>query len=267
MDMKTQLNGLNEFLTAIHGEETSLEGLLGSLDFEAAQVKLLRERRLEAVAGQFIEVVRKRLTWEEKDLWFRVLARRFGLDGEPGAAIEAVAAALGVDPSYAAYAETEAMQKCRYKTALHDFKKELHRIALNELSNSAAPPPRERVVDKLNRLADLRAALDLTRMDYEAKRAEVLKQVQAELDAIAAEYEPLLEAAEANAATLEGEVKNDVLLRGESVDNEHFHAIYMKGRVSWDSEGIQDYARAHPDVLQFRKTGQPSVSLRLSNRR
>ncbi|HEY2981079.1 MAG TPA: hypothetical protein VGJ22_07860, partial [Anaerolineales bacterium] len=136
MDLKTQLNGLNDFLTAIHGEETSLESLLESLDFEAAQVKLLREQRLEAVAGQFIEVVRKRLTWEEKDLWYRVLARRFGLDGEPGAAIDGVAAALGIEPSHAAYAEAEAMHKCRYTTNLQDFRKELPRLALNELSNN-----------------------------------------------------------------------------------------------------------------------------------
>ena len=73
------------------------------------------------------------------------------------------------------------------------------------------------MVRKLERLADLRAAVDVTRMDYEAKRTEVLKKVQAELDALEAEFQPTLEGAEANASALEAEIRNDVLLRGESL--------------------------------------------------
>jgi len=264
MDIKTQLKGLDDFLTAIHGEETALSGLLGSLGFEAAQVDGLRAQHMQAIAEQFIEVVRKRLTWEDRDLYFRLLVRRFGLDGEPASALEAAAGALGVDPAYAAHVESEALLRCRYKTALQDFKKELHRIALSELSRSGERPAKEHILDQLNRLTDLRAAVDLTRLDYESKRAGILKQVQAELDAIQAEYEPLLEAAEANAAALESEIKNGVLLRGESVRNEHFQATYVKGRVSWDNTGISEYARAHPELMQFRKEGQPSVSLRLA---
>jgi hypothetical protein len=264
MDFKTKLNGLDEFLAAIYGEETRLSKLLDSLGFESVQTNLLREKHMEAVVEQFIEVVRRRLTWEEKDLWFRILARRFGLDGEPASVIEVVAASLSIDPSYAAYAEGEALQKCRYKTTLQDFKKELHRIALAELSKHGERPAREHIVDKLNRLTNLRAAVDLTRMDYEAKRKAIMQKVQMELDALDEEYTPLIERAENNAALLEAEIKNDVLLRGESVRNENFLATYSKGRVSWDSEGIGEYALAHPEILKFRKEGQPTVSLRLS---
>ncbi|MEW6403057.1 MAG: hypothetical protein AB1649_14760 [Chloroflexota bacterium] len=266
MDFKTQLNGLNQFLTAIYGKETRLSILLDSLGFETAQIQLLREKHLEAVVEGFIEVVRKRLTWEEKDLWFRILVRRFGLDGEPASAIEAVASALSIDPSYAAHAEGKALQECRYKTALQDFKKELHRIALHELSRHGERPAKEHVTDKLNHLANLRAAVDLTRMDYETKRKVILQKVQAELDALEEEYTPLIERAEGNASLLEAEIKNDVLLRGESVRNEQYQAIYSKGRISWDSNGIGEYARSHPEILKFRKEGQPTVSLRLSNK-
>ena len=199
-------------------------------------------------------------------MWFRLLARRFGLDRDAAAGLEAAAHDLGIEVSYAEYAEGEALQRCRYKTALQDFKKELHRLALAELSSSGEQPPKEQVVKKLNRLADLRAAVDVTRMDFEAKRAEILKKVQSELDAIDAEYEPLLEAAEANASTLEAEIKNDVLLSGQSIHSEVFQAIYPRGRVSWDSAGISDYPRAHPEVLAYRKEGQPTVSLRLAQK-
>ena len=177
-----------------------------------------------------------------------------------------LARVLNIDPSYAAHAEGEALQRCSYKTTLQDFKKELHRLALAELSKSGTKPQKDSVIKKLDRLADLRAAVDVTRMDYEKKRVEILKKVQAELDAVEAEYQPVLEAAEGNASALEAEIKNDVLLAGQSIHSGVFQAIYMKGRVSWDSDGINDYARLHPDVLKFRKEGQPSVSLRLAQK-
>ena len=85
MDLNTQLTGLDQFLSTIYGSGTGLETLLGTLGFDAAQLNALRERHMPALAEGFIEVVRKRLTWEDKDLWFRLLARRFGLDGEPPA--------------------------------------------------------------------------------------------------------------------------------------------------------------------------------------
>lgn len=262
MDPQTRLAGLDHFTSTIFGSGASLESLLGTLGFEAAQLAALRQNHLPEIAAGFIEFVRRRLTWEDKDLWFRVLARRFGLDGEPPASIEQAAAALSVDAPYASYAEGEALQKCRTKTALQDFTRELHRLAIAALSHSGEKPAREGVIQKLERLADLRAAVDVARMDYEARRAEVLKKVQAELDAVEAEFQPALEAAEANAASLEAEIKNDVLLRGESLRGGIYQAIYMKGRISWDSSGISDYARLHPEVLQFRREGQPSVTLR-----
>src|SRR6185503_15654233 len=107
MNNDTQLKGLDQFLTEIYGEPTSLGDLIDSLGFERAQADRLRASRLPALAEQFIEVLRRRLTWEEKDLYFRVLVRRFGLDGEPAADIEAAARDLGVEPSYAAFAEGE----------------------------------------------------------------------------------------------------------------------------------------------------------------
>jgi len=91
----------------------------------------------------------------------------------------------------------------------------------------------------------------VTRLDYDAKRAEILKQVQAELDALDAEYVPLLESVDENIALLETKIKTDVLLHGESVQGGTFRAVYTKGRTSWDSNGIEKYAELHPDVLLF----------------
>ena len=122
-------------------------------------------------------------------------------------------------------------------------------------------PAREHVTEKLERLSNLRGAAEVARLNYEAKRAEILKQIQAELDALDAEYNPVLEAAGENIAALENEIKTDVLLFGESLSGGMYRASYTQGRVSWDNDGMTKYAALHPDVLQFRKQGQPIVSL------
>jgi hypothetical protein len=103
----------------------------------------------------------------------------------------------------------------------------------------------------------------VARLDYESKRAEILKKIQGELDALDLEYKPVLEAAEENVAALENEIKTDVLLYSETVSGGSYRASYSQGRVSWDNEGMTKYAASHPDVLQFRKQGNPIVSLRV----
>lgn len=119
------------------------------------------------------------------------------------------------------------------------------------------------IIAKLEALAEVRAAAEVTRMDYEAKREEILTAVKAELDALTAEYEPLLASANERVALLESEVKRDVVEYGASVKAKQLHAVYARGRVSWDNRGLDGYAAAHPEILTFRKEGEPSVSLRV----
>ena len=57
-----------------------------------------------------------------------------------------------------------------------------------------------------------------------------------------------------------------MLLCEESVSGGMYRAVYTQGRVSWDNDGMLSYALSHPDVLQFRKQGQPSVALRILDR-
>ena len=53
-----------------------------------------------------------------------------------------------------------------------------------------------------------------------------------------------------------------VIALGASVKGEHLHAVYTKGRETWDGKLLSGYAIAHPDVLACRNIGAPSVSIR-----
>jgi hypothetical protein len=267
MDFKIQLSGLDQLLRVIYGDEADLTGLLGEAGFEPAQIEQLRDQHLVSVVAQFLEVVHKRLTNDAgKDTYYQILSRRYGLDGEPHEQLSAIAEKHGFSPEFLRQLFEEIQQRCQSKSWQKDLKTSLKHIVVAELGKMNERPSREHVSAKLERLSDLRGAMDLARLDYEAKRVEILKQVQTELDALEMEYKPILEATEENIAALENEIKTDVLLYGESVTGGSYRASYTQGRVSWDNEGMTKYAESHPDILQFRKQGQPVISLRVVNK-
>jgi hypothetical protein len=264
MDFKIQQSGLNDFLETAYGKETQLTSLLANLGFERAQIDLLSNAPLENLVSGFVAVIKEKLSsgGGKSDHVFEVVCRRYGLDGETPETLDAIAKKHNISAKYARQLEEEAFQKCRSKNTLNDLSKSLQHLAVAELSKVAPAPTKGYVSEKLFRLTNLQADTDLTRMDYTEKRAEIIERVQAELDALEAEYKPIFEIAERDITALTAEIKNDVLLRGESVQGGAYSAIYTQGRSTWDNDGMKKYAAVHPEVLKFRKPGQASVILR-----
>lgn len=266
MDIQIRYSGMDELLGVIYGNDTHLKTVLSELGFERSQVEQLQGDQLESVVAQFLEVIHKRLTSDSgRDTYYQILSRRYGLDGEPHQQLSAIAEQHGFSPEYLRQLFEEILHRCRSKTWQIELKKRLKYIVVNQLGKMEERPTRDHVAEKLERLSNLRNAIEFTRLDYETKRTNLLKQIQSELDALDAEYQPVLEAAGDNIAALENEIKTDVLLHGESVAGGMYRATYTHGRVSWDNEGMAKYASLHPDVLQFRKQGQPIVLLRVVN--
>jgi len=87
-------------------------------------------------------------------------------------------------------------------------------------------------------------------------------EIKTRMAEIEAEFAAQTEAVTANIAQLEAEVKQAVVEFGASVKGTVYHAVFAKGRVSWDTKSLDGYATAHPELLTFRKEGEPSVSLR-----
>lgn len=267
MDVKTRFSGLEQLLGIIYGNEMRLGTLLGEVGFDRYQIEQFQNGHLEAVIDQFLDVIHKRLTSDSgKDTYYQILSRRYGLDGESPQQLSAIAERVGYSPEYLRQLFEEILHRCQSKTWQTELKKSLKYIAVNQLGAIHGRPARDYVAEKLERLSNLRNAAEFTRLDYETKRTQILRQVQAELDALDSEYKPVMERVEENIAVLENEIKTDVLLYGESVIGGMYRATYMQGRVSWDNEGITQYADSHPEVLQFRKQGQPIVSLRVMNK-
>lgn len=267
MDFKIQITGLNELLSIIYGDETKLSSLLRELGFEESQVEIVREKHLESIVAQFLEVIHKRLTNDAgKDTYYQILVRRYGLDGESSEQLSYIAPKYNYTPESLRPIFEEIIGRVKTKTWQAELKKNLKQIVIQKLGELNQKPALGNIVDKLKRLENLKGAADVARLDYESKRTEILKQIQSQLDAIDSEYKPLLDSASENIYQLENEIKTDVLLHGESVTGGAYRATFTKGRISWDNEGIEKYASSHPEVMQFRKQGQPIVTLRVVNK-
>ena len=114
----------------------------------------------------------------------------------------------------------------------------------------------------LDLLADLRAAADKCRLDWETARDAILAPVKPQLADLDAEYTPMLAEVQAKLADAESLVKEAVLREGASVKGKHLHAIWSKGRVSWDTKKLDGLMIALPQLNDCRTEGQPSVSIR-----
>jgi hypothetical protein len=119
------------------------------------------------------------------------------------------------------------------------------------------------IAEMLNRLVGLYADRDSLEAQKQALIDQVLPpEIKSRLNDIEAEFVQKAEAAAANIESLESEVKAATLAHGESVRAAGIQAVWNKGRQSWDSKGLTGYGEAHPEILQFRKEGDPSVTIR-----
>jgi len=128
-------------------------------------------------------------------------------------------------------------------------------------------PPAEgitmEITEKLNKLANFYAQRDLVALQkQELIDAILTSEIKARLSEIESEFALKSEGVNANIANLESEIRASVLAAGISIRGEFLHAVFSKGRVSWDTRGLDGYAIAHPEITSFRKTGEPSVSIR-----
>jgi hypothetical protein len=102
-----------------------------------------------------------------------------------------------------------------------------------------------------------------------AIQEEIKAQTQAVYDGVAqrkreieAEFSGKAEAIDENIKRLTDEIKAEVRNLGATVKSTHFQAVYVKGRVTWDTSKMDGYAVGHPEVLFMRKEGEPSITLR-----
>lgn len=121
------------------------------------------------------------------------------------------------------------------------------------------------IKQKLDLLAEFNSERDVAMLEKQRLLNEVYTaEIKARMAEIEVEFAGKTEAVNENIAALEAEIKQAVIAHRASVKGSVFHAVFAKGRVSWDAKSLDGYAIAHPELLSFRKEGDPSVSIRTS---
>ncbi len=118
--------------------------------------------------------------------------------------------------------------------------------------------------EMLNKYSDNLVGLDSLRLEKQAVIDTILTpEIREKLAEIEAEFAPKVEALSAENERLAAQIREQVLELGTTVSGDFHQAIFTKGRVSWDTKGLDGYAVAHPEIRAFRKVSDPSISIRL----
>lgn len=119
------------------------------------------------------------------------------------------------------------------------------------------------VQELLNEYSNNLAGIDLLNGNKQELIDKVIPpEIKARLDEIEAEFTPIFANINTRNQELIDMIKAEVVAAGETVSGEFHQAVYMKGRTSWDSKSLEGYAAAHPEILQFKTIGSPSVSIK-----
>jgi len=118
-------------------------------------------------------------------------------------------------------------------------------------------------VDLLEKLTELQAQIDVLKMNKADTLDKVIPpEVQDAIDAVNAEFDAQIEAANKRFSEIENAVKVAVSESGETVKGGAYQAVYNKGRVSWNTKQLEGLMIAFPRLAEARKEGNPYVTLR-----
>jgi hypothetical protein len=120
------------------------------------------------------------------------------------------------------------------------------------------------VLERLHTLTEYTDELEAAEAGLEAKIEELIPPKAREaIKAMREEFAPMLEGAEANIEELKATIKEIAVGIGHTVPNGRWQAVWAKPRQSWNNDKLEAYAAGgHPEVLDFREVGLPTVSIR-----
>ncbi len=121
------------------------------------------------------------------------------------------------------------------------------------------------IYTQIEEYSRLSAGIDDIRAQKQAIIERIMTpEIREQLAEVDAEFDPKIEELNQSKAILEAQIKAQVLEAGRTIKGSLHSFTFSKPRISWDSKGLDGYAAAHPEILQFRKEGSPSVSIRMA---
>jgi len=115
-------------------------------------------------------------------------------------------------------------------------------------------------------LLDLRDAQDTLKAvltERDRQRLEAMpEEVRQQLEVIDAEFGPLVLAATTTHTKVEEQARKWVLEHQEGGKAAGLEATFSNGRTTWDTKGLDKAMKLIPGLADYRKTGDPYVTIR-----
>jgi hypothetical protein len=119
------------------------------------------------------------------------------------------------------------------------------------------------IAQKLDQLATLYSSADKLKMEKQELINSLLSpEILSKIQEIESEYSEKEKGIGEKIDVLEVEIKSDTIKFGQTVKASGFIAMWSKGRVTWDNKGLSTYSTTHPEILEFKKEGEPIISIR-----
>jgi len=118
------------------------------------------------------------------------------------------------------------------------------------------------ISQKIDQLANFQAQRDVLELEKQSLIDQLIPpEIKARIEEIEAEFNGKREAVDEKITAMENEIKEEVIRHGATVRGTFLRVVYHTGRVTWDTKSLDAYARARPELLEFRKQGEPFVSI------
>lgn len=128
-------------------------------------------------------------------------------------------------------------------------------------------------LDQIDPLPDTKEKLDylveLRTMDSKLNAAEqelidelLTPEIRKKIADIRAEFTPKRDSLTKRITAITSEIKEEVIGAGETIQGAVLEATFCKGRVTWDSKGLNKAIELIPQLEQYRKHGNPYVTIR-----
>ena len=108
------------------------------------------------------------------------------------------------------------------------------------------------VSELLDVLSELKEHREALRQEKQTERETILAPVKEELNTMEMKYQDWMNSLGAGNNGTEHN-QGYGCFPGGFRKGKYLHAIYMQGRVSWDTKRLDSFSVAHPEILNFRK--------------
>ena len=136
------------------------------------------------------------------------------------------------------------------------------KAALAEIDHQRALANAYRIAKEKEISERIQAIKAEVQANAESQTKAVYDAIEARKHDIEAEFSGKNEAADTNIKALEAEIKAAVKELKCSVKASHFNAVYVSGRITWNTDKMEAWRVAYPFLNDARKEGEPSITLR-----